>query len=76
MNISARKDRPINVTSETMKTSMMRMPLFSSSKISSVSKPEISTPQSTGRPKSRLRPMAMPITSARSHAAMAISAST
>ena len=64
------------VTSERMNTSITRMPRCMRKRMRSVSKAVMRTPYSKGMPKSRFKPIAMPITSARSHAAMATSAST
>ena len=50
-----------------------RKPLFCRKRISSTSAQVITQPQTSGMPKSNCNPMADPITSARSQAAIAIS---
>ena len=53
--------------------SMRRKPFACRNKIRKTSTMVITTPQLNGIPKSKLRAIAEPITSAKSHAAMAIS---
>ena len=73
--ISKRKQRPIVAISVMTSASSTRTPRFCSDSSSSTSKPVTSTPTAIGQLNSRLSAIAEPITSARSHAAMAISQS-
>ena len=57
-----------------MSASIQRKPMFCSHNTRNTSSAVRSTPISSGSPKSRLSPMAVPITSARSVAQMASSA--
>ena len=63
-------------TIETIKRSMVRIPLFSKKSRSNVSKTVITIPQIKGKPNSRFKPMAIPMISAKSQAIMAICANT
>ena len=76
MNISIKKEMPIINTRDTIKTSMVRIPLFIRKSNNMVSNAVRLIPQIKGSPKRRLSPMAIPTISARSQAAMAISANT
>ena len=71
--ISSAKHAPIVATSVRMIASILRMPNDWSSRSSITSSAVINTPARIGIPKSRCSAMADPSTSARSHAAMAIS---
>ncbi len=73
--ISVRKHPPIIAISAIMNASSFRMPSFCRYRSNIVSSNVTTTPHINGKPNSKLSPMAMPSTSARSHAAIAISAS-
>ena len=72
--ISKMKERPIIATKTIIKASIFRIPLLIKNKRRKVSKTVIKTPSNSGIPNNRLIPIAIPRTSARSQAAMAISA--
>ena len=61
-------------TSAIIKASIFRMPLLMRKSNKKVSKTVIKTPSKSGIPKSKFNPIAIPKTSAKSQAAMAISA--
>ena len=74
MAICTTKQTAMTPSSVMMKASIQRKPLFCSYRIRNTSAAVMMTPISSGMPNSRLRPMAVPMTSARSVAQMAISA--
>ena len=74
--ISNRKQSPTVAMSVMTSASSTRTPRFCSVSSSSTSKPVMSTPTASGMSNSRLSAIAEPMTSARSHAAIAISQST
>ena len=76
MNSSNRKHPPTTAISAITSASSMRKPLFCKYSTINTSTAVIAMPTGSVIPKSRLRAIAVPITSARSHAAMAISHST
>ena len=71
--ISKRKHSPTSATSEITNASRSRKPLFCRYRIASTSSVVIRMPMTSGMPNSRLIAIADPITSARSHAAIASS---
>ena len=71
--ISNRKHAPTVTTSAMTSASMIRNPLFCSHSTSMTSSAVIPTPHASGIPNRRFSAIAAPMTSARSHAAMAIS---
>ncbi len=73
MMISNRKHAPIVAISVTTIASSIRYPRCWSTRMSSTSAAVMTIPSVIGIPKSRLSAMAEPMTSARSHAAIAIS---
>ena len=73
--ISIKKPIAIIATIPIMNASILRMPIFCRYSNRKVSNTVNDTPQIRGRPVSNCIPIAIPRTSARSHAAMAISAS-
>jgi hypothetical protein len=73
MMISNRKQTPTIATSEITSASSQRKPLFCRYRTRRTSSAVMATPQASGIPKRRLRAIAVPMTSARSQAAMAIS---
>ncbi|MNS42415.1 hypothetical protein D3C72_747930 [compost metagenome] len=72
--ISKMKEKPIIATKAIMKASILRIPLLIRKSSKKVSRTVIKTASSNGIPKRRLIPIAIPRTSARSHAAIATSA--
>ena len=70
------KQAAITPSSVTMKASIQRKPRFCSHRTRNTSSAVMITPISSGMPNRRLSPIAVPITSARSVAQIAISAST
>ena len=73
-NISNTKETPITKTKAMIKASIFRIPLLIKNSNRKVSKTVIITPSINGISNSKLIPIAIPKTSARSQAAMAISA--
>ena len=72
--ISNIKENPMIATNTMIKASIFRMPLLIKNNNKKVSKTVISTPSISGMSNNKLIPIAIPKTSARSQAAMAISA--
>ena len=73
-NSSITKETPMMLISPMIIASSIRIPLFTRNIIIKVSNKERVTPTNIFKPKSRYKPIAMPRTSARSVAAIAISA--
>ena len=73
-NISTKKDNPMTITNANIKASILRMPLLMRYNKINVSKKVRIIPHSKGKPNKRFKPIAIPITSAKSVAIMAISA--
>src|SRR5213594_4455807 len=71
MKISNRKQPAMVAISATTRASSNRNPLFCRNRTISTSRAVIAMPHARGMPNSRLSPIAEPITSARSHAAIA-----
>ena len=74
--ISIRNEIPMTAISAMIKASILRMPRRCKYKKRNVSSTVINTPQISGKPVSNCNPIAIPSISARSHAAIAISAKT
>ena len=73
-NISKTNEKPIIATNTIIKASIFRMPLLIRNSNKKVSKTVIKTPSKSGISNNKLIPIAIPNTSAKSQAAMAISA--
>ena len=74
--ISKRKQTPTVATSVITSASIQRNPLFCRARMRMTSSAVIAIPHGSGMPKRRLSAIAVPMTSARSQAAIAISQST
>ena len=72
-SISKTKENPMMATNTIIKASIFRMPFLIKKSSKKVSKTVIKTPSRSGMSNNKLIPMAIPSTSARSQAAMAVS---